>query len=151
MGDGCTLCWREGCCGAVVEGCSGAVVVCKLYSVLPEERFPVIPICSSTSKIDACTETHINRSTSKIDACTETHINRRYIAIKSHREPPVFARKGQNGVVLEETPGAEARISPLGPAAAVRASPSKNGAALAANVHAVRGPRPNGKMGCRGC
>ena len=145
-------CWvREG-CTFCRELRSGALVGLQAeLCTTRRERFSVIPICSSSSKIDACTETHINRSTSKIDACTETHINRRYIAIKSHREPPVFARKGQNGVVLEETPGAEARISPLGPAAAVRASPSKNGAALAANVHAVRGPRPNGKMGCRGC
>ena len=29
-------------------------------------------------------------------------------------------------------------------------APPKNGAALAAHVHAVRGPRPDGKMGCRG-
>ena len=43
-----------------------------------------------------------------------------YIATKSHREPPVFARKGQNGVAQAETPGAEARISPLGPAPVVR-------------------------------
>jgi len=52
-----------------------------LQAVLPEERFSVIPIRSSTSKIDACTETQINRSTSKIDACTETHINRRVARI----------------------------------------------------------------------
>ena len=42
------------------------------------------------------------------------------IGTKSHREPPVFARKGQNGVAQAQTPGAEARINPLGPAPAVR-------------------------------
>ena len=30
-------------------------------------------------------------------------------------------------------------------------APPKNGAALGAHAHAVRGPRPDGKMGCRGC
>ena len=66
--------------------------------------------------------------TSKVDASTETHIHRLYdrtgrkknIAAKSHREPPVFARKGQNGVAQAQTPGAEARISRLEPAPAVR-------------------------------
>ena len=77
------------------------------------ERFPVIPTCSSTRKMDACTETHINRRYG--------HNGRtKYIAIKSHREPPVFARKGQNGAAQAETPGVEARISPLGSAPVVR-------------------------------
>ena len=57
----------------------------------------------------------------------------KYIALKSHREPPVFARKGQNGVTQAETPGAEARISPLAPAPVVWRCPAKNGIALAAN------------------
>ena len=86
------------------------------------ERFPVIPICSSTSKIDACTETHINRRYARTGRTKN-------IAVKSHREPPVFARKGQNGVALAETPGAEARISPLGPAPVVRWCPAKTGMA----------------------
>ena len=42
------------------------------------------------------------------------------IATKSHREPPVFVRKGQNGVAQAQTPGAEAIISLLGPAPVVR-------------------------------
>ena len=44
----------------------------------------------------------------------------KYIATKSHRERPVFAREGQNGMAQAQTPGAEARISRLGPAPAVR-------------------------------
>ena len=77
------------------------------------ERFPVIPTCSSASKIDACTETHINRR--------YAHTGRtKYIAIKSHRESPVFARKGQNGVAQAQAPGVEAIISPIGPASVVR-------------------------------
>ena len=43
-----------------------------------------------------------------------------YIATKSHREPPVFARKGQNGVAQAQAPGVEAIISPIGPASVVR-------------------------------
>ena len=42
------------------------------------------------------------------------------IATKSHREPPVFARKGKNGVAQAQTPGPEAIISPLGPAPVVQ-------------------------------
>ena len=41
------------------------------------------------------------------------------IAAKSHREAPVFARKGQNGVAQAQTPGAGDIISPLGPAPVV--------------------------------
>ena len=104
------------------------------------ERFPVIPICSSTSKIDDCTETHINRRYARTGKA-------KYIAIKSHREPPVFAREGQNGLAQAETPGAEARISPCVPAPVILLCPAKNGATLAANLHAVRGPQQNGKWG----
>ena len=62
-----------------------------------------------------------------------------YIATKSHREPPVFARKGQNGVAQAQAQGVEAIISPIGPASVVRRCPTKNGMALAANQHEVRG------------
>ena len=31
-----------------------------------------------------------------------------YVATLSHREPPVFARKGQNGVAQAQAPGVEA-------------------------------------------
>ena len=96
-----------------------------LQAVLPEERFSVIPIRSSTSKIDACTETQINRSTSKIDACTETHINRRLLVYryKIPSRAACFRKEGAKrrgpGVAL----GAEARVSPLGPVVAVRRCP----------------------------
>ena len=40
---------------------------------------------------------------------------KKIIATKNRIEPPVFARKGQNGVAQARTPGAEAVISPLGP------------------------------------
>ena len=71
--------------------------------VLPIEKFPSLSdVRSSTRKLDACTETHINRlyaETEKIIATKK----------KSHRESPVFARKGQNGVAQARAPGAEAR------------------------------------------
>ena len=50
-----------------VRSAAGSDAVALLVGLQAElctsrrERFPVIPICSSTSKIDACTETHINR------------------------------------------------------------------------------------------
>ena len=66
--------------------------------------------CSSTRKIDACTETHINRLYART--------GKKQWRPKSHREPPVIARKGQNGVSQARALGAEAR-SPLGPAPVV--------------------------------
>ena len=69
----------------------------------------------------------VRDGTRNLNTCTEAHINRLYAGTggnnrdkKSHRGPPVFARRGQNGVALAEPPGAEARISPRGPAPAVR-------------------------------
>ena len=47
-------------------------------------------------------------------------------ATKFHQNPPVFARKRQNEVAQAQTPGAEARISPLGPAPVVQWCPAAN-------------------------
>ena len=70
----------------------------------------------------------IRRSTRKIDACTDTHINLLYACTgkinreqkqNAQREPPVFARKGQNGGVQTRAPAAEARSHP-GPVSTVQ-------------------------------
>ena len=107
--DGCTFCCRELRCGALV-GLQGELTKGVLY--YQEGKIPShSDLCSSTRKIDACTETHTDRLCS-----TWKKKNRDK---KSHREPPVFGRKGQNGVAQARTPGAEDIICPLGPAPVV--------------------------------
>ena len=67
------------------------------------ERPPVIPTCSSTSEMDACTETHVDRLYART--------GKKIIATKV---------PSRAGVAQAQTPGAGAIISPLGPAPVVQ-------------------------------